>query len=294
MEGCLSTAAGSAEYADLSSTLDDELQLVVQGITSGSSLDDTLARVLRAAERLVDAASASIFLAEDDGTVSGLRYTTRRTGEPHWDDHTNLRPSGITRTVLQTGQSIAIGDTFADPRTREVARADRRAMTAVPIRSNDRAIGVLYVNWSYCRVFRSEDLPLLEKLAAYGAVAIEYARLHAAEVAARHDAEEANQQLQRFLASIAHDLEGPLTLVVAYGELLRTSTRQDALEVAQRALPGMERAARRIQHLVNDLVIVTLIGARQLELAHTPIDLCQVLREVIQQQASSSPGPRLL
>src|SRR5689334_17952414 len=102
-----------------------ELHRVVQGITAGLGLDETLAGVLRAVESLVGASSSSILLVEPDGSIGRRRYTTSATGEPHWDDHTRVRPTGVTHTVLQTGQLIAVEDTLSDPRTRDVARTDR-------------------------------------------------------------------------------------------------------------------------------------------------------------------------
>ena len=262
----------------------DELDTVVRGITSGLSLDDALAGVLQAVERLVGASSASVFLIEPDGSVSPRRFTTRTTGEPHWDDHANLRPDGITRTVLHTDGAIVISDTANDPRTADIAQPDRPSFAAVPIRGENKVVGVLYANWCQPRVPRSEDLALLERLADYGAIAIENARLHAQEIEARRDAVEAHQRLQRLLAAVAHDLEGPLTLIVAYEELLRSTTTKDSLEIAQQALPGMERAARRIRRLVSDLLMVSRIGAHRFGVIRAPVDLAVVLRDVTLEQ----------
>jgi signal transduction histidine kinase len=293
MEGYLISgvdAVGESPHVD---SVSDELDAVVRGITAGLSLDDALAGVLRAVERLMGATSASIFLAEPDGSISPQRFTTRTTGEPHWDDHANLRPGGITRTVLKTGAVISIGDTYADPRTIDIAQPDRPSLAAVPIRGDDKVIGVLYANWQEPHITRPEDVALLERLAVYGAIAIENSRLHAREIEARRDAVEAHQRLQRLLATVAHDLEGPLTLIVAYEELLRSTTRHDALEVAQRALPGMERAARRIQRLVNDLLVVSRIGAHRFEIIRAPMDLIRVLQDVVSNQQSLSTIHRL-
>ncbi len=271
-----------------------ELHSVVQGITAGLSLDDALARVLRAVEKLVGASSASILLVESDGSINPRRFTTSTTGEPHWDDHTRVRPDGITRTVLDTGQVIAIDDTLGDPRTRDVARPERPSIAALPMRYDERDVGVLYTNWREPYNIRADDLECLATLATYGAIAIENARLHAQERETRRDAEEAHQRLQRFLAMVAHDLEGPLTMVVAYGELLRSSNGDDAQEVAQRVIPGIERAARRIQRLVNDLLFVSQMGSQRLSIVPSTMDLVSVLHSVIGQQQTMTTSHRLV
>ena len=293
VEGWLISPAGAVGVSPNDRWVTDELDAVVRGITAGLSLDDALAGVLRAVEHLVAASSASIFLSEPDGSISPRRFTTRTTGEPHWDDHANLRPGGITRTVLRTGAAISISDTFVDPRTTDIAQPDRPSLAAVPIRGDDRIIGVLYANWGEPHACHADDVIVLERLGAYGAIAIENARLHTQEIEARRDAVEAHQRLQRLLATVAHDLEGPLTLIVAYEELLRSTTRDDALEVARRALPGMERAARRIQRLVSDLLVVSRIGAHQFAVIRAPMDLTVVLRDIVAEQQALTGAHRI-
>jgi signal transduction histidine kinase len=266
-----------------------ELHAVVQGITAGLSLDESLTGVLRAVERLVGATSASILLVEPDGSLGPRRFTTSATGTPHWDDHTRVRPDGITKLVLQTGQPVAIEDALSDPRTRDVARPDRPSIAVLPMHYAERYVGVLFANWHDRHVFHPDDLECLRTLATYGAIAIENARLHQQERDNRRDAEEANQRLHRFLEMVAHDLEGPLTMVVAFGELLRSSTDDDAKEVAQRVIPGIERAARRIQRLVNDLLFVSQLGTHRLSIAPTTMDLIDALRGVMKQQQALTP-----
>jgi signal transduction histidine kinase len=271
-----------------------ELHRVVQGITAGLTLEETLSGVLRAVERLVGASSASILLVEPDGSLGPGRYTTSTTGEPHWDDHTRVRPDGVTKAVLQSGELVAIEDTFGDPRTRDVARPDRPSIAVLPMHYAERDVGVLFANWHVHHVFLPDDLECLRTLATYGAIAIENARLHEQERENRREAEEASQRLHRFLEMVAHDLEGPLTMVVAYGELLRSSTDRDAKEVAQRVIPGIERAARRIQRLVNDLLFVSQLGSRRLVVVPSATDLIDVLRGVVKQQQMLTPAHQVI
>jgi signal transduction histidine kinase len=287
----------SAEHVDDRSSeqrVAAELHRVVQSITAGLSLDETLAGVLRAVERLVGAYNASIFLVEPDGSLGRQRFTTSATGEPHWDDHSRVRPSGVTNLVLRSGELIAIEDTLADPRTRDVARPDRPSIAVLPMCYEHRDVGVLYANWREPHLFQPEDLEYLRTLATYGAIAIENARLHEQERHIRREAQEANQRLQRILAVVAHDLEGPLTMVVAYSELLRSSTENDAPEVAERVIPGIERAARRIQGLVNDLLFVSQMGTQRLLIAPSAMDLMHVLHLIISQEQAIASSHRLV
>jgi signal transduction histidine kinase len=284
----LLSARNAADGAASGYLVAAELHSVSQQISTGLALEDALAGVLRSAEKLLDAAWASIDLPDDDGAEPRRRFTTHETGEPHWDHQRGGLLDWLAESVIHTGEGLAIVDALSDSRTRDLPPSPRRAVVAVPMQHAEQTIGVLFASWREPRIVSSAELSLLEILATYGAIAVENARLHAREIAARRDAEDAHGQLQRFLASVAHDLEGPLTLVVAYGELLRLSKSGDAREIAQRALPGMERAARRIQRLVNDLLIVARIGARRFDVNPAPMDLIELLQDVVERQQGTT------
>ena len=258
-----------------------ELHAVVQRVTTGRSLDDVLVAVLEAVESLLGAASSTIILTQYDGSPSRERFTTRQTGRPHWDARANTRRTASPGKFLRRARRSRSAMRASIPEPRPWSSPVDRAFVAVPIRYAENNVGVLYVNWWEPRQFGASEIALLETIATYGAIAIENARLRRQENLARREAEELQQRLQRFVATVAHDLEGPLTLVVAYSELLRRSTPPERLEVAARALPGMDRAARRIQRLVHDLHAVARIGASRLEVVPSRIDLCELLGAIV-------------
>jgi signal transduction histidine kinase len=270
-----------------------ELHALVQRLTAGLPLDDALSAVLSSAERVVGADWTGIVLPDPHRPGGQRAFTSPKTDGPPAEFEDPRLPAWIADDVLRLGAAVAIADTLDDPRTRENPPAKRRAIVAVPMCFESRTLGVLLASWPQPRTLPAADLRLLQILATHGAIALENARLHAREVEARRDTETAHAQLQRFLDSVAHDLEGPLTLIVAYGELLRLSTRRDALQVAQQALPGMERAARRIQRLVNDLLAVARIGARTFRVSPSVMDLVVLLQDVLRQQQTLTAEHRL-
>jgi signal transduction histidine kinase len=184
---------------------------------------------------------------------------------------------------LRSGQSLWIEDSATDPRTAELHKADQRTVAVIPLHNGGNQVGVLYVNWSDRRKLTPDDIGLLETLAAYGAISIAGARLRDHERLARQQAEAEHEQLQAFLRSVAHDLRGPLTLLVAYTELLRQGSLADRYEATQQALPALENAARRVQRLVNDLIDLARINAGEFEVQPSAVDLVEVARDVAAQ-----------
>ncbi len=98
-------------------------------------------------------------------------------------------------------------------------------------------------------------------------------RLHEA----RQDADAANQARGNFLATMTHELRTPLSGVVGMARLLG-STR---LDVEQREyVESLTSSANMLQALIGDILDLSKIDARKLELRPQPFELRRVVRDV--------------
>ncbi len=99
--------------------------------------------------------------------------------------------------VLKEKTSILVRDTQLDQALREqqsIVQNKVRGMIAVPLQTNDRVIGLIYVDTpDLIREFTREDLGLLTVMANVAAIRIEHARLNEIEVAERAMAQELEQ-----------------------------------------------------------------------------------------------------
>jgi GAF domain-containing protein len=160
----------------------DALHDIALLIAAGTELDRVLARVLAAAESLLGATSASVFL-RSSGSAYGRRFTTLETGQPHWQDRREeVRPGGMTDTVLREGRAVTVEDLQNAPNASQSARTTRSgAVLSAPLRCQEEVIGVLYANFAERRTFTTPDLRVAETLGAYAATAVRNAGLIAAE-----------------------------------------------------------------------------------------------------------------
>ncbi|RKH09775.1 PAS domain S-box protein, partial [Corallococcus sp. CA053C] len=99
------------------------------------------------------------------------------------------------------------------------------------------------------------------------------------ESAARHEAEEANQLKDEFLATVSHELRTPLTAILGWVQLLRTGHLPESRR--ERALETMERNARAQGQLIEDLLDVSRIMSGKLKLDVEPVDLSTVVQQAL-------------
>lgn len=204
-------------------------------------------------------------------------------------------PAGRLRGLVQR--------TFAHP-SEVLARVSRY------YRSRQRVEGLRFacrdgrvLECDYWPVFAGDEyrggLVLLWDMTERAAREQERDRRLAAELASRHAAEDARQQLSRqndelreldelktrFLATVSHELRSPLTSIVSYADLIRDEGGLSP--TASRFLDIVARNAERITKLVGDLLLLSRIEAGMIPLELEPVPVAEVVAEAVQ---GAAPG----
>ena len=103
----------------------------------------------------------------------------------------------------------------------------------------------------------------------------------AALVAARDEAERANQAKSQFLSSMSHELRTPLNAILGFGELLATDTVHP-LAPAQRAqMDEILRGGRHLLQLINEVLDLAVVETGSLAVHLQPVLLAPVLAEAL-------------
>lgn len=95
----------------------------------------------------------------------------------------------------------------------------------------------------------------------------------------------ANLRMQEFLGDASHELRTPLTVIKGYLELLERDVEP---EQRDRAMHRMRAEARRMELLINDLLLLAEIGSPEPELLAT-IDLTSMMREFVEDLRELQP-----
>jgi signal transduction histidine kinase/CheY-like chemotaxis protein len=111
--------------------------------------------------------------------------------------------------------------------------------------------------------------------------------------AARREAEEANRAKDQFLAMVSHELRTPLSPILAWSGLLQDPAFDGTRTPA--ALQAIERNARALTQLVDDLLDVSRIVSGKIRLDVRPIDLADVVEAGVEplRPAAEAKGVRL-
>jgi diguanylate cyclase (GGDEF)-like protein len=158
---------------------------VLQAASARMSRQNTIASVGRAiveeVAQIIDYHNCRVYLLEEPDEVVPIAFEGRVGAYEHVD-MALLRTKvgeGFTGWVAATGEPLLIDEANADPRGASIAGTDDvdESMVCVPMRYDERVIGVITLSKLGLRQFDQGDLRLLSILADQAATAVESARL---------------------------------------------------------------------------------------------------------------------
>ena len=88
-----------------------------------------------------------------------------------------------------------------------------------------------------------------------------------------------NKELEQFAYVASHDLQEPLRMVASYTELLEEKYRGDLDEKAQKYIAYAVDGAKRMQQLINDLLLLSRVNSRGKPFC--PVDCNELVKSVI-------------
>lgn len=96
----------------------------------------------------------------------------------------------------------------------------------------------------------------------------------------------ANRDLQSFSYSISHDLRNPISIIIAFSEII--NEKKDRLDSEQTdALSRIISEGHRMKEIVNDLLRLSKIGAQEINLSM--INLSDIAKETVQHLSTTYP-----
>jgi PAS domain S-box-containing protein len=156
-----------------------------------------------------------------------------------------------------------------------------RSAMIVPLIARGRTLGAMTYVWAESEhTYTKDDLVIAEELAHRCAIAIDNARLYAAEQRARQAADVANRAKDEFLATVSHELRTPLNAIMGWAKMLSSGVLDESKRV--RAVDTIDRNAVAMAQLIEDLLDISRIISGKMRLEVQPVDLARVIEAAIE------------
>jgi len=186
---------------------------------------------------------------------------------------------------------------------------------ATPIIHNNHLLGVMMLDRSASgkrvtgqlpalsqtppmRPFNIWDLAIIEGIAQFAGLAIEQARWQQEAEIARTNEEmmrASNDLKDEFLDITAHEFRTPLTVILAYSQMMERILRRhsevtpEVRDKLNESLSTIEVQAHQLTNIVNTFLEVTRLNRGQIVLSTEKIDLEEVVKQAVTDHSSISP-----
>ena len=246
----------------------------INGVLHDLAVEEDLAAARRtlcaAAAELCQASVSVLYELDPDGGLIVTAAEGLDAGTPE-----RLRAPAPALGTLRTGEQEFV-TRGADPLPLGAASSLWQ-----PVVRAHEPVGVLAVGWSKPLARPAPHVRVaLSLLAEQGATVIERTRMLAGRARQLAELRELDRLKTDFVSSASHELRTPITSILGYLDVL-TEGEAGPLTDEQRAfIEVADRNARRLQALVEDLLVVSRIESGRLELSVREIDLGALTRRV--------------
>jgi signal transduction histidine kinase/CheY-like chemotaxis protein len=153
------------------------------------------------------------------------------------------------------------------------------SIVTLPLMREGKVFGVIGAGSGTLRRYSQTEINAMAILAAQASAAITNGQLF-------EQLREANQAKDEFLSTLSHELRTPLTPILGWAHLLKQFT--DLHPLLAEGLETVERNANQLSGLIKDLLDLTRIISRKIELVRGPTSLTELVQSVVTQVRSEA------
>jgi PAS domain S-box-containing protein len=150
---------------------------------------------------------------------------------------------------------------------------DIRSFMVVPMVARERGVGAMtFARGSASPHYTADDLRFATSIASRAALAVDNARAY-------EEATRASRTKDEFLATLSHELRTPLNAVLGYAHMVNSGML--AGERLTRAMATLERNARSLMRLVDDVLDVSRFVTGRVQLTLQDIDIGTIVAQAV-------------
>ncbi len=257
-------------------------------ISATLDLPTVLARIATHARDLLEADDSEVYLLQEDGRT--LRAIVALGDYADEVKAASLRlGEGIVGYVAQSGEAEIVNHAERDSRSEHIPGTPNEVtrLLCAPLIAKGEVMGVMSLaRLSECDPFDRSDLDFLTGLARQASIAIENARLFAAEqqyatelTRALEEQQEEARLKDEFIQNVSHELRTPLALIRGYAELLDSGELGELQPDQREPMAVIARRVRMLTGLVDNFTAI--LGAEGRDSQREPVDLVEMTRDLL-------------
>jgi len=220
--------------------------------------------------------SVAVYLLAPGGGEARLQVCSPRPGpelvneQPLWLERCRAGDGSTVGRAIRKGSA----QLHNEPAETELGWYSRMlSRVAIPLKMEDRIVGVIAVITTAHEGIQPDELEVLEVLASQVTIALENARAYERERLAMEQLEAAEAFKARFLANMSRELREPLNAVIGFSRLLIKGLDGPLNSRQQEDLDQIHADSQRLLYLINDILAISQIQAGLMELRLQPVEL---------------------
>jgi diguanylate cyclase (GGDEF)-like protein len=153
---------------------------VAQVVVSSLDLDEVLQNILYSSMAMLDMPAGSVALYEEASCQLTLHAHAGLSAQFLARDRWRVKEGGLTHRILVDGEILVVADCAESALCSNplLAQEGIRSLVAVPLKVQEKIVGILYLDDFQPRRFDPEQLRLLSVLGSFASMSIDNARLH--------------------------------------------------------------------------------------------------------------------
>lgn len=198
--------------------------------------------------------------------------------------HRIWKGQGLPGCVLNEGQTMIANHVNQDKRFQRHGSLPKTAsQAAIPLAWGGELLGVLDIHSTRAGVFQRDLIAILSNVADQIAIALQNARLFAAQRETVHRLQEVDRLKSEFLASMSHELRTPLNSIIGFAKIILRGIDGPLTDLQRQDLGAIYRSGQHLLALINDILDLSKIAAGKMELTLARLHIAEVGEEVLQQ-----------